>query len=166
MTPAVGPYEILTALAPMCKSYLCVGVQEGICLSHVLRANPDINRLMLCDTWGPHHGGTNRGSHEHIQSLLDGLGFAGIVEFLDGSSQELLPGVSRCFDLTYVDGDHSEEAAYADLVNVWRLTTRAMVVHDTQMPEVAAALERFWGSEHCGTPLEALAHPGTLVVFR
>jgi hypothetical protein len=138
-------YEILSAQAKAAKSYFCIGVQEGGCLKHVLQANPSIEKIALCDTWGPYHGGSNRGSHDHIVVMLRQLEWEGEVVWLDGPSGELIPtllGVHE-FDLSYVDGAHDEASAYADLVNTWPLTRNALVLHDTNMPPVEAALQRF-----------------------
>ena len=143
MKITANSYEILSHHARDAKSYLCVGVQEGECLMHVLRANPGIERIALCDTWGPHHGGTNRGNHDHIAAKLGQIGYSGVITWLDGPSQSLIPTVSERFDLTYVDGDHAEEPALADMMNVWPLTTKTMVVHDTLFPSVRSALLRF-----------------------
>ena len=144
-----GSYQILEALAKTAESYLCVGVQEGECLMHVLKGNPDIKRIALCDTWGPHHGGTNRGNHEHIAQKLKNTRTNAKITWLDGPSQDLIPTLKETFDLTYVDGDHAEEPAYTDLKNVWPLTVKAMVVHDTFFPTVTKALARFVQEHPC-----------------
>lgn len=161
-----GSYEILTALAPDARSYLCVGVQEGECLEHVVRANPAIERLALCDTWGPEHGGTGRGTHDHIAARLARLGYCGSVAYLDGRSEDLVPTLTESFDLSYVDGDHSEEAAFVDLGNVWPRTSRAMVVHDIRMASVWSAFTRFCDSIKGASLACAMGGFGTAVAYR
>lgn len=139
-------YQLLTNLARDAKSYFCIGVQEGNCLLNVIRANPDLEQLALCDTWGPHHGGTGRGTHDHIARLLASEKFVAPVEWLDGSSRDLVPRLvarGAQFDLTFVDGDHSFEGASIDLQNTWPLTRRVLVLHDTEMPPVQQALDAF-----------------------
>lgn len=162
-------YDVLAAEALRARTYLCVGVQEGNCLEHVLNANGSIKRLALCDTWGPHDGGTNRGSHDHIQALLERLGWSGEVVWLDGDSTKMIPTLpnSRDWDLSYVDGGHSEECAYADMVNVWPRTRLAMVVHDFRFPSVGEAVWRFldWTSGIKNVQI-APKGTGTLVVYR
>ena len=170
MTPLEIPvtwdsYEILAALAPGARSYLCVGVQEGECLGHVLRSNPKIERLALCDTWGPHHGGTNRGSHAHVEERLSRAGFGGSVIWLDGPSQSLVPTLDDTYDLSYVDGSHGEDDAFADFCNVWPRTSWAMVCHDIKMSPVSQALDRFLERFPSVSLHRALGGHGTAIVY-
>lgn len=162
-------YGVLAALAPAAHSYLCVGVSEGECLRHVVQANPAIERLTLCDTWGPHHGGTGRGSHAHIETMLGRLGYGGAVRYLDGPSQQLVPALPADdgYDLTYVDGSHMEEDAYHDLRNVWRLTRWALVAHDARQPQVFSAITR-WLDKALDADAASYCNQGhgTLVVWR
>ena len=159
-------YEILAALAPRARSYLCVGVQEGECLGHVIAANPLIERLALCDTWGSQHGGTGRGNHDHIAERLMSARYGGAVHYLDGRSADLIPTLTETFDLSYVDGDHSEEAALVDMGTVWPRTRWAMVVHDIRMAQVWAALTRFLDGKTGATLACAMGGYGTAVVYR
>jgi predicted O-methyltransferase YrrM len=101
------------------KSYLEIGVREGHSLEAVLSGNSVITRLVLCDTWGGHYGGTGRGNHNHIQEILDCREYDGEVKFLDGDSQYMIPTLNEKFDLILVDGDHSYDGAYTDLINAW-----------------------------------------------
>jgi len=138
-------YAILAALAPLAQTYLGVGVQEGGCVEQVVQAHPTIN-LTLCDTWGPHHGGTNRGSHAHIDALLQRVGHRGSVTYLDGLSQDLIPALPLTrFDLTYVDGGHDTPTALSDLTHVWPRTGVVLVVHDVYFPGVWMALTCWLG---------------------
>lgn len=161
-------YDALAVLAPHAKWYLGVGVQEGGCVRAVVSANPHI-LLTLCDTWGLHHGGTGRGNHDHIDAMLKELGcLRGNVYYLDGPSQELIPTLTKQYDLSYVDGDHSEQAAFEDLINVWARTAGIMVVHDIYMPPVRAAMQRFLDTldsppSHISTLSEST---GTAVLYR
>ena len=157
-------YDILRTLAVEADSYLGIGVQEGKCVENIVMANPKI-RLALCDTWGPHHGGTNRGSHGHIDEMLRNRRFEGTCLFLDGKSQELIPQLNDTFDLIFVDGDHLEQPAYEDLVNCWPICMEYMVVHDTHMPPVMAALKRFM-SEYDAKYSESQDGTGTWVIER
>lgn len=161
-----GSYDVLAALAPAASSYLGIGVQEGVCVEHVVRTQPTVN-LTLCDTWGLTHGGTGRGSHAHIDRKLIALGHLGSVVYLDGASAELIPTLrGRSFDLAYVDGDHSEAAAMTDLLNTWPLVTGAMVVHDIRMATVWAALTRFLDTAGEASVRCCAGGHGTAVVFR
>jgi len=163
-------YEILAELAPRANSYLGVGVQEGLCVASVVRANPQID-LVLCDTWGPEHGGTNRGSHDHVAKMLRREGHLGTVRFLDGDSHVLLPTLplGERFDLSYVDGDHTEGGAYADLMSVWARTRWAMIAHDMSDARVLAAYVRLLTNVREGyATLHVAEGPGqsTVVLYR
>lgn len=161
-------YAVLATLAPQATSYLCVGVAEGECLRHVVEANPQLERLCLCDTWGYEHGGTGRGSHSHIAKMLATHGFAGTVKFLDGKSQTMIPELPAddTYALSLVDGSHAEKDEYTDLVNVWQRTTWALVVHDARMPPVWNAITRWLDQADARSASYSNAGHGTLAVFR
>lgn len=130
------------------KSYLEIGCREGDSLRLVVAANPTLERLVVCDTWGGIYGGTGRGSHRHIEELLSSLGYAGEVRFLDGDSRELIPTLRETFDLILVDGDHSDEGAAADLANVRPLLAAGgrILFHDICHPAhlgLRGVLDRF-----------------------
>lgn len=101
-------------------SYLEVGVREGDSLERVLR-NVCPVRLYLCDDWGRAAGGTGRGSHEHIQAMLDEQAINVNPVYIDGNSHVLLKEIRTTFQMITVDGDHSEEGAAQDLVDCWPL---------------------------------------------
>ena len=134
------------------RSYLEIGCREGDSLRLVVAANPTLERLVICDTWGGIYGGTGRGSHRHIEELLASLGYAGVVRFLDGDSLELIPTLRETFDLILVDGDHSEDGAAADLSNVRPLAAPGgrILFHDIchpAHPGLRGVLDRFVSKE-------------------
>lgn len=147
------------------KSYLEVGVRDGDSVLAALRSG-SINKLALCDTWGLPHGGTNRGDHRYVESELLRVGYTGSILWLDGRSKEQLPSVSRLFDVTHVDGDHSESGALLDLQLVWPLTALALIVHDIFMSSVWAATCCWLRS--CDAKIVELSHrdTGSLVAWR
>lgn len=68
-------------------------------------------------------------AHSHTQAV-----FPGRLELVVGDSRETVPAYAmaeetagrdpQVCDVVFVDGDHSEEGAYADLVNFQALTNR------------------------------------------
>jgi hypothetical protein len=160
-------YDVLFALAREARSYLCVGVQDGECLRRVLNGGRP-SRLVLCDTWGREHGGTGRGSHAHIEALLAEHKFAGVVEWLDGRSQDLIPRLPAepGFDLCYVDGSHAEADAFEDFKNCWPRTARWLVAHDIRQPAVWRAFGAAFEGERGVSIACSLFGFGTAVVER
>lgn len=137
------------------SSYLEIGCREGDSLRRVVKANPELKAIVVCDTWGGVFGGTGRGSHHHIERLLEELGYKGEVLFLDGDSKSLVPTLSRQFDLILVDGDHSDEGAEADLRNVLPLLSAGgrILFHDIchpAHPGLRVVFDRF-ASSACGS---------------
>ena len=106
------------------KSYLEIGVREGDSLLRVIEQFPSLGRIVLCDTWGGEYGGSMRGNHEHIISLLETHKYPlDKVTFLDGDSKVKIPeyfaqNSSVIFDFAYIDGDHSGNGLWSDLLNI------------------------------------------------
>lgn len=98
------------------KSFLEIGVYQGESLEAVLN-NCMPERVVLVDLWN--YRGVK--DHKDIEALLNFRRFYN-VEFMDGDSHAILPGLAgQQFDLIHVDGDHSEKGAMADLVDAWPL---------------------------------------------
>lgn len=121
--------------------YLEIGTRDGGSLRVVLEnAGQHLQGVWVADQWGTDYGGSGRGSHAHIEQLLDDFGFAGRRTFLDGNSRDtiptLMPEKAEAFDLVLVDGDHSAEGGLADLENVWPLVRPGccVVFHDVTHP--------------------------------
>lgn len=124
------------ALTPGVRRYLEVGCREGDSLRQIVANSAILERIVVCDMWGPMYGGTGRGGHDHIDWMLNGLGYTGEREFLDGDSKLTVPTIGETFDLVLVDGDHSAEGALADLQNCWPLVISGgqLVFHDVCHP--------------------------------
>lgn len=113
------------------KSYLEIGVREGDSFLALLNGcSPD--RVVLCDNWSLNAGGTGKGSHAHIQALLDSLRGKPIrypipenITYLDGDSHTLIKTLPKDepFDFITVDGDHTKVGAKQDLEEAWELLT-------------------------------------------
>ena len=143
-------HATLRFLADDVRDYLEIGCREGDSLREVVLHAPALNRVVVCDFWGSDFGGTGRGSHDHIDRLLDELGFTGERVFLDGDSRETVPTIRgtpglRRFDLVLVDGDHSDDGARADLTNAWPLVQDrgTLLFHDICHP-AHPGLRRVW----------------------
>ncbi len=163
-------YVILAKLAAEKRSYLGIGVQEGRCVEHVVRANPSID-VTLIDPWGPVDGGTNRGNHNHVEMRLIDAGHLGRRVYFDQTSAEALPQILArpLFDLVFVDGGHDEATAYFDLTEAWRRTRDRgiLVLHDVAFPAVRAAYDRWLlTAEGVGMSTEYPDGTGTIVVRR
>ena len=178
LTDGMSQHEILARVArkmPV-KSFLEVGVRDGATLWTVVEADYESLRLVACaDNWLDAHGGTNRGSHDHIDRLLNAVLFyyrGGEALWLDGDSAEQLPELSRQrpdlrFDLVHIDGDHSEGHALVDMKNGWNLTGRILVAHDTNYSAVKNAWEEFVvGAEGLAYCQRYLTGRGTGVAVR
>jgi predicted O-methyltransferase YrrM len=58
------------------------------------------------------------------------------VDFMCGSSQEIVPNLQSLYDLVWIDGEHSYFGAYTDLCNVSENSARVILLDDTNMPSV------------------------------
>lgn len=144
------------------RRYLEIGTREGDSLRIVVQSSDSLERIVCADMWGTLYGGTGRGSHEHIERMLQLQLYVGDVRFLDGDSRQTIPTLAEEFDLVLVDGDHSEEGGAADLANTWPLVARGgcLVFHDITHPEhryLLGVWERFV-DEHAGE----IAHHGII----
>lgn len=129
------------------RSYLEIGVYDGGSLFSVLQASTPLSRLVLCDLfahdwimWGRGNGGAPAGTHAHIDQILALRNYQGSVDFCVGDSKQLVPRLPKDqpFDLIFVDGDHSYEAAIVDFRNVWPLSPVGglIVMDDSSRPEL------------------------------
>ena len=127
------------------RSYLEIGSREGGSLTAVLRhARPHPELIVCCDTWGNTRGGTGRGSHRHIDRVMDKEGYEGQRHFLDGPSQKLIPMLLlRDFSLVLIDGDHRAEPARKDVANAWPLVAPdgLMVIDDTNTERIRVLMD-------------------------
>ena len=160
-------HQVLSRLGREASTYLEIGVQDGDSVVAVIQENLDL-ALTMCDTWGPHHGGTDRKSHDHVHQRLNQLGHRGKRVYLDGDSTKLIPTLVQGFDLVHIDGDHSYEGCKADLRNCWPLTERWLVIHDMFFGEVRNAVFQFleWNMPDIATISMSAYDHGTMVIER
>lgn len=152
-------HATLRFLADDVRDYLEIGCRDGDSLREVVLHAPALKRVVVCDLWGSDFGGTGRGSHEHIDKLLDDLGYTGERVFLDGDSRETVPTIRGTFDLVLVDGDHSDEGARADLTNAWPLVAPGgtLLFHDIFHPSHRSLLRVCWSFFACVTDCESVS---------
>lgn len=139
-------YNYCTQYQP--DSYLEIGVREGDSLIVVLGAcKPD--RITLCDSWGVGYGGTGRGNHDHIVTLLNRLNVnTSTFNFVDGDSHNTIKTIKEEFKFVMVDGDHSEEGARQDLTEAWPLVKPGGILFmddlwHTAHPYILGIVEKF-----------------------
>ncbi len=104
------------------KNYLEIGVRRGRSCVVVARGCPGVN-IVACDMWMQNYAGMENPGPDFVAHELQRHGHTGEITFLNGSSHNLIPLLFKNqpelrYDLITVDGDHSEEGAYADLCNV------------------------------------------------
>jgi len=170
MTADLDLYGVLERLAPLASAYLEIGTKDGASLRTVLTANPDLSRVVCCDTWQRRTRTGKPATHAHIEALLAEMGWTGDREYLDGRSTELVPHLTETFDLILIDGGHSFETARDDLEHCFALATRFMVVDDIHLrPPVWAAVRDFCvtkGSALSSTMLVTFSRNGQAILER
>jgi len=144
------------------QHYLEIGTRDGGSLRVVLENAGGLLSVWVADMWGSDYGGTGRGSHWHIDQLLDDFNFLGRRAFLDGNSRDtipaLMPAMAEAFDLVLVDGDHSYAGGMADLDNTWPLVKPGgcVVFHDITHPahlDLLKCFDEFTGKHRCQTEI-------------
>lgn len=127
------------------RNYLEIGVNRALSLRRVLRRYPDIERVVLCDSWS-----YETSSREFVEGVIIDESFPlDRVTFLEGKSARQIPKFFRenpgiFFDVAYVDGGHSPQCLRADLRNV-DTHARIIVVHDIRyVKKLRPVMDRFF----------------------
>lgn len=129
--------NVLYAASKLVKpiNYLEIGVRRGRSLCTVVRGNPDVN-IYAFDMWLSNYAGMDNPGPDFVLNELNIHGHRGQVSFVNGNSHETIPqffneNPELKFDLITVDGDHSEEGALKDLLNVIpKLNVGGVIVFD------------------------------------
>jgi len=108
------------------KRYLEIGTRRGHSLAAMLMGCRDggsvLPNVVSCDLWVQSYAGTANPGPTFVAEQMTRLGLDAKIEFLRGSSHEVLPAFLRSpdavFDLITVDGDHSRDGARTDLNDV------------------------------------------------
>ena len=146
--------DILTTLAAATKfakpkRYLEVGVRRGRSLAIVAALQRDCE-IYGFDLWMDNYAGMPNPGPDFVKKEIAKLGHRGKFELISGDSHETLPRFFQenpdlCFDLVTVDGDHSEQGAEQDILDVLpALSIGGMLVFDDICHPSHPELKRLW----------------------
>lgn len=126
-------------------SYLEIGANEGHSAASVMSTGA-IDFAVLIDTWGREYGGTGRGNPNHVVELLKEQMRRTLI--ITGKSSDVLPTLTKKFDLIFVDADHTDFGCWGDMLRSLPLLadTGIMVVDDLDHPQhsyLRKTVERF-----------------------
>lgn len=117
------------------ENYLEIGVRRGRSSCMVAGASPSAS-IVGFDLWQENYASNDNPGPQFVREELKRVGHIGEVEFISGDSHQTVPeylaaNPDLTFDLITVDGDHSIEGAWDDLVNVVpRLRVGGIIVFD------------------------------------
>lgn len=101
-------------------TFLEVGVRRGWSTAAVAMASPDC-QIYAFDEWHENYGGAPNPGPQFVQSELSKLGYNKPIVFISGDSHKTLPKFFKendeTFDMILIDGDHSVEGAWQDLMD-------------------------------------------------
>ena len=135
-----------------------VGVEIGVCLGvtteALLKQIPNIKKIYAVDnypTFVDWNGGDMNAERQalmkqYAKTLLTPFGDR--VKFCYESSTEFAKTLKEeSLDFVFIDGDHSEEASYADFCNYYPLVKKHGIFagHDIVLSDVEKSLKRFLG---------------------
>lgn len=116
--------DVLASAALLIKptSYLEIGVRRGRSFTTVGAAAPSC-ALVGMDMWVKDYAGMDNPGPDFVREELRRAKHRGPVDFISGNSHEKLPELAasrpdRRFSMITVDGDHSDEGARQDLLDV------------------------------------------------
>ena len=117
------------------ENYLEIGVRRGRSACMVAAASP-ATAIYGFDMWQENYANNDNPGAAFVAGELDKVGHTGQRHFVDGDSHVTIPeffaaNPQLTFDLITVDGDHTLEGAWDDLVNtVARLRVGGVIVFD------------------------------------
>lgn len=121
---SAGYWDLACALNYLARrarpsSYLEIGTRRGKSLAQVITGQPACDVVSI-DLWVSPYGGVDNPGPDFVRQEMRRLGHVGELRLLSGESQRVLPtfvaeNPNRRFDLITVDGDHTDDGAWADL---------------------------------------------------
>lgn len=144
---------VLGAFAEMARprTYLEIGTRRGHSLCMVASCAPDRLHIYSFELWIHEYAGEANPGIELIKSELRKLNFTGQAQFFAGDSKDTVraffhdPTNPQEVDLIFVDGDHSDEGARTDLLNVVdHVSAGGLLVFDDITHPLHAGLRQVW----------------------
>ncbi len=128
--------------------YLEIGVRRGRSMAMVASACPQVD-IVGFDMWIENYAGMPNPGPQFVENEVRKFGHTGRLTLLDGNSHNTVPEFFKEnrdeFDLITVDGDHSDEGAMDDLMNILpHLSLGGVVVFDDILHPAHPNLRKVW----------------------
>jgi len=122
------------------QSYMEIGSLDGILISVLAERYKD-KKFLAVDAFAKGFD-TDQG---HLEYFIDNNLYNDNVYLRKDYSEDILPRLTKKFDLIFVDGDHSYETTKGDLTTSWDLLEKGgrLVLHDFKMVNVGRAAMDF-----------------------
>lgn len=129
--------------------YIEIGVLTGNSARAVLSTGK-VRYAVLIDNFSNTHCGDSKGSPEIVRENL--AAYEGLFDIRVGDSRQILPTIIEQFDVGFVDGDHTDEACWADMTNMLRILREDGIMFvddlDNHGYHLRPLVERFAAENH------------------
>ena len=131
------------------KNYLEIGVRRGRSTCAVVHGCKYTN-IYAFDIWQENYAGNENPGVEFVRNELKKFDHQGEASYFSGDSRKTIPAFLKenpdiKFDLITVDGDHSLDGAWTDLVNVSSsLSVGGVIVFDDTNNPYCPGLNQLW----------------------
>jgi predicted O-methyltransferase YrrM len=133
------------------RTYLEIGTRRGHSLCMVANCAPGPVDIYSFDLWIHDYAGESNPGLELIKRELKKFDFRGEARFFSGDSRQTIraffqqPAHPQHIDLIFVDGDHSDEGARTDLLNVVdHVSVGGLLVFDDITHPLYSSLRGVW----------------------
>jgi predicted O-methyltransferase YrrM len=133
------------------KTYLEIGTRRGHSLCVVVNCVPEPLDIYSFDLWIHDYAGEANPGPDLIKKELEKFNFKGNAHFFVGDSKKIIPAFfqnplyPKEIDLIFVDGDHSDDGARTDLLNVVdHLSVGGLLVFDDITHPLHSTLYGVW----------------------